>query len=335
MKLREGLDSAARWAQPFAERASANADKVRAEYRSRSRQLMARPRPVPLFDDPKYLLAMIAIIAIVAIFLDVPVAKAMRAAGDPTGFFWRVTDLGLSGWVLVPTGIVFLLSLMIDQSAVSRRAAVTVATIGGVAGYFFIAVGGSGLLSVTLKYVIGRPRPKLMESIGAFDITPFTLDAAHASFPSGHATTAGAFAVAMALFAPRWRAALVVLAVVVAMSRVMIGVHFPSDVMAGLLIGALIAHRTAVAAAQRRMVFEVDGDGTIKARGMRALAASGGLFGALKLIAKAHGVANGRAAGAAIEKADDYHDDSRSVQTSDQSTGADAGAGSERDRSVS
>ncbi len=335
MRLRQGLDSAARWARPLAARASANADRFRAQYRVRGRRLMKRPRPVPLFDDPKHLLAALAIIVVVAALLDLQVATAARVSGDPTGFFWRITDLGLSGLVLVPTGIVFLLSLIIDPAAISRRAGVTIATIGGVAGYFFIAVGLSGLLAMGLKYAIGRPRPKLMESVGGFDLTPFTLEAAHASFPSGHATSAAAFAVAMALFVPRWRAALAVFAVVVAMSRVMIGVHFPSDVLAGMLFGGVIAHKVAVAASRRRLVFEVGDDGTIKARGMRALAASGGPVGALKLITEARGVAEARASGAAIEKADTKHDHLRSVPTGDQPAAADAGAGGERDRSVS
>lgn len=58
------------------------------------------------------------------------------------------------------------------------------------------------------------------------------------SFPSGHAATAGAFAVAVAMFWRRliWPAAL--LALLEAFLRVFIGVHYPHDVLLGLLFGA-------------------------------------------------------------------------------------------------
>ncbi|MFJ5775154.1 phosphatase PAP2 family protein [Streptomyces sp. NPDC093094] len=61
------------------------------------------------------------------------------------------------------------------------------------------------------------------------------------SFPSNHATIAGAAAVALALTG---RALLLVtapLALLMAFSRVFVGVHYPHDVAAGLLLGALVA----------------------------------------------------------------------------------------------
>jgi membrane-associated phospholipid phosphatase len=60
------------------------------------------------------------------------------------------------------------------------------------------------------------------------------------SFPSGHAAAAGGFAVAIALF---WRRAawlLAVLALLEGFLRVFIGVHYPHDVLVGLLFGGLI-----------------------------------------------------------------------------------------------
>jgi undecaprenyl-diphosphatase len=61
------------------------------------------------------------------------------------------------------------------------------------------------------------------------------------SFPSGHSASAAAFAIGAALERPRTAAVLVPLAAAVGYSRVRVGVHYPSDVVAGAAIGAGVA----------------------------------------------------------------------------------------------
>ena len=65
--------------------------------------------------------------------------------------------------------------------------------------------------------------------------------AADVGFPSDHSTAAGA--VAAALLFVSWRLGLVttLVALVLAFSRVYVGVHFPQDVVAGLVLGAAVA----------------------------------------------------------------------------------------------
>jgi undecaprenyl-diphosphatase len=99
--------------------------------------------------------------------------------------------------------------------------------------YVLVSVFGAELLSTISKHVVARVRP----CADAVSGCPH-----NASFPSGHAVGAAAFWTAVAvLLLPRLGRKAWLLAVgvplVVAVTRVLLGVHYPSDVVAGLLMG--------------------------------------------------------------------------------------------------
>lgn len=96
------------------------------------------------------------------------------------------------------------------------------------------AVAAAGVLVTVFKVLFDRARPPAT-GIEAVGMIP-----ASASFPSGHAATAFAAAVAVGVFYPKLRRPLLALAVVVALSRVYLGMHYASDVLAGSLLGALL-----------------------------------------------------------------------------------------------
>jgi len=107
-------------------------------------------------------------------------------------------------------------------------------------------VAGAGLLELLLKNLSCRGRPNAADAGAFFSRFPCNpADYAHASFPSGHATTAFALAALLALWYPRWAAGFLALAGLVGLSRVVLGAHFPSDVLAGAALGmgvALVVH---------------------------------------------------------------------------------------------
>lgn len=108
------------------------------------------------------------------------------------------------------------------------------------AGYVALARVAAVVAGFVAKEAIGRARPHLAQPVAS---------ASGYSFPSGHALGSAALYLSLALVAARmWRrarawllVAAVVISVAVATSRVLLGVHFPSDVVAGLILGWAIA----------------------------------------------------------------------------------------------
>ena len=100
----------------------------------------------------------------------------------------------------------------------------------------FLAVGVAALLVTVFKDLFDRARPPLADAT----LDPIGIVPASASFPSGHAATAFAAAVAIGLVHPRLRRPLLALAVVVALSRVYLGVHYVLDVLAGTALGVVV-----------------------------------------------------------------------------------------------
>ena len=94
------------------------------------------------------------------------------------------------------------------------------------------------VLANILKAVFDRPRPPVDHP----ELHPL-VDLPHsASMPSGHAAGAFAAAVAVGLVHPRLRWPLLALAALVALSRVWLGVHYASDVIAGAALGSAVAY---------------------------------------------------------------------------------------------
>jgi undecaprenyl-diphosphatase len=103
-----------------------------------------------------------------------------------------------------------------------------------------VAAGLSALLALAVAHLISgmwdRPRPFEAHHVHLF-VSPST----DPSFPSDHATAAFAIAVALLLRNKRVGWIALAMAIVVCVSRIAVGVHYPSDVLGGALIGSLAA----------------------------------------------------------------------------------------------
>jgi undecaprenyl-diphosphatase len=198
------------------------------------------------------------------LLLDAPSISAVRHVP------WRVsvvfdfiTDFGKSGWFLWPLGILFLLLAAIPQGLLSRTSQLVLAAVMVRVGFIFMAIGVPSLFTTIVKRVIGRARPFVTGIADPFVYWPFNGTAAYASLPSGHGTTAFAVLVAVGSLWPRYRTILLIYALLIAVSRVVVIAHHPTDVLAGAVVGIVGAVLVRRYFALRRLGFSIAPDGTI------------------------------------------------------------------------
>ncbi|SFD34552.1 Membrane-associated phospholipid phosphatase [Devosia psychrophila] len=212
--------------------------------------------------------AALAGVLFVLVFFDAYVSQTLMAWPDAwKAPFAFVTDFGLSEWVLIPSLIVLILSAIVVRllpQGLYRRATHEAALV---AGFIFVGVGLPGLAVNLLKRLFGRARPELFIDTGMFQFQQVFNDWSFQSFPSGHSTTAIGTAFVMGFMAPRYFRLILLIAMMTGISRVVIGMHYPTDVVAGFVIGALGAYAIRNVFARRRWLFADLPDGTVRFRG--------------------------------------------------------------------
>jgi membrane-associated phospholipid phosphatase len=153
--------------------------------------------------------------------LDLKILRVMRTAGHTPGVEATARALGKAGnngaiWL----GIGVLLAIF---DGGNREAWLVCAFLGPV------AIG----LNYVVKAIVKRPRP-VLEGLPPLGGAPSSL-----SFPSAHATSSFAVATAMTRVEP-WGALAFVLALALALGRPYLGMHYPSDVVVGALLGVAL-----------------------------------------------------------------------------------------------
>jgi undecaprenyl-diphosphatase len=169
--------------------------------------------------------------------LDNRILLALRLPGDlatPIGPAWLpmvARDLtSLGSWPVLTLLVVILCGYL----ATKRDVETTVLVLG--------AAAGQSALVRLLKEIFGRERPT---------VVPHLVDVSNPSFPSGHAASAAAIYLMLGAIlarsathdAQRTYVILVAIAVtlIIGFTRIYLGVHYPTDVVAGLFVGAVWA----------------------------------------------------------------------------------------------
>jgi undecaprenyl-diphosphatase len=135
-----------------------------------------------------------------------------------TGFFYYITILG-EPYIFFFVVLFLIIALLINNKKILPLVS---------------ALGVCGLLIFLLKYVIGRNRPFEVLSVDQLILTTGS------SFPSGHTMLFFALIVPVGKNFPKLKIVLWSLAILVGISRMYLGVHYLSDVIAGAIFGYAI-----------------------------------------------------------------------------------------------
>lgn len=139
-----------------------------------------------------------------------------------------VSFLGNSGWAFIVLGVVLF--------CMKKTRKVGLAVLLSLAAGFLIG-------NVLVKNLVMRSRPCWIDGT-----VPLLIPNPHDfSFPSGHTLASFETAVSVYLYSRRWGVPLLILASLIALSRLYLFVHFPTDVLSGMALGIFIGwyvHRT-------------------------------------------------------------------------------------------
>jgi membrane-associated phospholipid phosphatase len=234
--------------------------------------LMRAPRPGAAFAwrASSLRLAVGAIVVVIAVLVTMAVIDVWAIQAREhlphwlTGFFGDVTDSGKSGWFLVPSALLLIAIALLASPALPRMSRLVLSAISARLGFVFLAVGFPGLVVTIVKRIIGRARPLIEDKLDPFFYRPLGWNADFASLPSGHATNAFAAAVALGALWPKGRPLFWTYALIIAVSRVVVAAHHPSDVLAGAVAGILGAVIVRDWFAARGLGFVPDGHGGVR-----------------------------------------------------------------------
>ncbi len=167
-------------------------------------------------------------------FADRPIAIYFtELANSPiTSYARAVTDYAKSVWYLWPSGLIVIFCFtMLRLAPVYRRDLLI--DYGYRFLLLFLSVATSGIFTDIVKILVGRTRPKLWVHEGIYTLHPGCFGYDCNSFPSGHATTAFILIFCLSWLFPRQKPIWILYGLLLAATRIIVGAHYLSDVLAG------------------------------------------------------------------------------------------------------
>lgn len=205
------------------------------------------------------------VIAALMVAIDGPLMELMRGIdGDAKAVIDWFALSGDSKYSLAPLALAVAACLamyLIEASTVRAR---LYAWLAGAFGFVFVSIAFSGIVVNIVKILVGRARPQVAEVLNSPIFQPFASSGDFHSFPSGHANTVFAIAIAVGLFFPKIRMHLLAAAAALAFCRVLQFKHFISDSVGGALFAYMTTYWLRSVFARRNIVFCRGRDGCIR-----------------------------------------------------------------------
>ncbi len=189
------------------------------------------------------------------LFFDYSIASFFDSINHQTkSLFGTLTHLGDSLYFFVPTILIWVLIKIIKSKNQ------IIETISDISLFIFLNILLSGIVTQILKHIFGRPRPVLYNGFELKSLDIIQFDSKWHSFPSGHTATIFAFIFCMTVLFPKIKNILITIAIIIASTRVIVGAHFISDIMGGILVAYLSSIFISKKLADKKKLFTLDND---------------------------------------------------------------------------
>ena len=234
---------------------------------------LSKPWPFGL-GEKRWWMAVAGVVALLAVALVVDRQFSLFAQGWPEAIrtvIAQFTPYGESGWILWPSAALYVLTAVVAVFVRWKLMRTMLWQFAALYAFIFVGVGAPSLFTTVAKRIVGRGRPVHFDQTGLFGFRWNLWDWTYQSFPSGHSTTAFALAAVLGFLSERWFYPALLLAGMIGLSRITLGVHYPSDVLVGAVVGLLGAYAVRLAFADRGWMFVRAPDGRIAARPLSSL----------------------------------------------------------------
>ncbi len=153
-------------------------------------------------------------------------------------FFSEITKLGSSSWYFSITIIGFVVFYINNKLQIIKNKSTQNLYYFFITSFVYILT--VGIITQIIKHVVGRPRPNHTDFEDVFSFKYFTVESNFHSFPSGHSSTIFIVCFILVSVVPKLRYFFYFLASVVAFSRVIVGAHFFTDILAGAILALIL-----------------------------------------------------------------------------------------------
>lgn len=174
---------------------------------------------------------LIVIVVISYLFFDRDIALYFSKHDVYKNIFEFFTSFGRSEKYLIPSLLVY---IIFRKREIVKKYAILV----------FASVAISGIIADIIKVIVARYRPTMLIHHNLYGFSWFDIGYSVNSFPSGHATTAFAAMLSFAYIWPKYKPFFISLACLIALSRVVLDAHYPSDIITGATLGGYTTYIT-------------------------------------------------------------------------------------------